>query len=205
MDDFQSHLANGIGCMLLRFSPADAHRIAMAGEYAETVHRGRWRKVSGQPFIVHPIGVATILAEAGFGVDAVIAGLLHDAVEDSTATRADVEGRFGAHVWSLVAGVTNGHCLGSWRERKRHALLRLSGVPADCLAVKCADAIDNVRSISCDLDGFGDVVWQCLRPKPQLKWYFESLLRLFDNRLCDARGQRLVAHFGSQVKAVFGE
>jgi (p)ppGpp synthase/HD superfamily hydrolase len=191
--------------MLRRFDSSDTLRIAEARKYAEAAHRGQRRKVSGQPFVVHPAGVAAILAGAGFGADIVIAGLLHDTVEDGAATRADLESRFGSAVWSLVAGLTNGDCRGSWRERKRRALRRLEGVPPDCLAVKCADALDNLRSIRLDLNRFGDLVWRRLRPRAQLKWYFESLSRLFGASLRDARGKRLAARFHSQVRAVFDE
>jgi len=189
--------------MLRRFDSPDKLRIAEAQSYAEAAHRGQRRKVSGQPFVVHPAGVAAILAGSGFGPDIVIAGLLHDTVEDGAATRADIEGRFGAAVCSLVAGLTNGDCRGSWRERKRRALRRLEGLPPDCLAVKCADALDNLGSIRRDLDRVGNLVWRRLRPRAQLKWYFESLSRLFGARLRGARGRRLAARLRFQVRAVF--
>jgi (p)ppGpp synthase/HD superfamily hydrolase len=188
-----------------RFSDADGRRIAEARQFAAAAHRGQLRKVSGQPYIVHPAGVAAHLAAAGFGADVVIGGMLHDALEDGAATRADLESRFGAIVASLVVGVTNGDCRGSWRERKRRALRRLAGVSADCLAVKCADALDNLDSIRRDLDRYGDLVWHRLRPKAQMRWYFESLSRLFGARLREGRGKLLAARFRSQFRAVFGE
>jgi hypothetical protein len=71
--------------------------------------------------------------------------------------------------------------------------------------VKCADALDNVRSIGRDLKRFGDLVWRRLRSRTQLKWYFESLSRLFGARLRDRRGKRLAARFRAQVRAVFDD
>src|SRR5947207_615937 len=103
----QYHLPNRVYTMLRCFDPPDARRIAEAWEYAIAAHHGQRRKISGRPFVVHPAGVAAILAAAGFGADVVIAGLLHDAVEDGAATRVDIENRFGNVVWLLVAGVTN--------------------------------------------------------------------------------------------------
>lgn len=205
MNDSRPDLPGRTHGILWRFRPSDARRITEAREYAIAAHHGQRRKISGRPFVVHPAGVAAILAAAGFGADVVIAGLLHDAVEDGAATRADIESRFGNVVWSLVAGVTNGDCPGSWRERKCRALRKLEGAATDCLAVKCADALDNVRSIRRDLKRSGDLVWRRLRSRTQLKWYFESLSRLFGARLRDRRGKRLATRFRAQVRAVFDE
>jgi (p)ppGpp synthase/HD superfamily hydrolase len=186
-----------------RFSAFDAGRIAAARKCAEAAHRGAHRKVSGLPYIVHPRGVASILAGAGYDADLVIAGLLHDTVEDGAVEPRDIERQFGAAVAELVASVTNHSGSGSWRERKRRVFAHLAGASPGSLALKCADALDNLRSIRLDLERHGDVVWRRLHPRPQLHWYFRTLSKLFDERLRENLGPRLAASFRDELRAVF--
>ncbi|MFY9262924.1 MAG: bifunctional (p)ppGpp synthetase/guanosine-3',5'-bis(diphosphate) 3'-pyrophosphohydrolase [Arcanobacterium sp.] len=80
-------------------------RLVHAYEVAEMCHRGVTRK-SGEPYITHPVAVATILAELGMDEDTLVAALLHDTVEDTDYTLAQLEKEFGADVALLVDGVT---------------------------------------------------------------------------------------------------
>ena len=77
-----------------------------AAAYAIGKHEGAIRKFSGLPYIVHPIEVASILSAHGADAALVQAGLLHDTVEDTDATIADIEARFGHDVARLVDSVT---------------------------------------------------------------------------------------------------
>jgi GTP pyrophosphokinase len=72
---------------------------------AEIAHRGQSR-VTGEPYITHPLAAAQILADIGIDPVAVTAAILHDVPEDSDFTLEDVEERFGAEVAQLVDGVT---------------------------------------------------------------------------------------------------
>lgn len=87
------------------FSAAEEARIKQADRFALTHHRGQKRK-SGQPYISHPRAVAQYLRTQGADADTIIAGLLHDTVEDTGATIQEVEQIFGADVAMLVDGVT---------------------------------------------------------------------------------------------------
>lgn len=73
--------------------------------YADSEHHGQLRK-SGEPYIIHPLAVADIVADLGLDVDSVVAALLHDCIEDTNATHDDIAKRFGAPVAELVEGVT---------------------------------------------------------------------------------------------------
>ncbi len=84
---------------------ADPTLIVLAHEMAAEAHRGQRRK-TGEPYIHHPVAVARIVAELGLDDVTVAAALLHDAVEDSEFTLADVERQFGAEVAMIVDGVT---------------------------------------------------------------------------------------------------
>jgi GTP pyrophosphokinase len=79
--------------------------IAHAIDFATKAHTGQKRK-SGEPYIIHPLSVAHILVEWGMDVDTVLAGVLHDTVEDTEATLEEIENLFGRDVAFLVDGVT---------------------------------------------------------------------------------------------------
>ncbi|MFN7019162.1 MAG: RelA/SpoT family protein, partial [Fimbriimonadales bacterium] len=87
---------------------ADTSRLVEAYLFAEERHHGQQRK-SGEPYITHPLAVAHILADLQMGVNTVIAGLLHDVLEDTPTTPDELEQRFGATVRQLVEGVSKLH------------------------------------------------------------------------------------------------
>lgn len=76
-----------------------------AVDYAKKAHAGQKRK-SGEPYIIHPLAVAYTLIEWGMDIDTVLAGVLHDTVEDTEATLPEIENLFGRDVAFLVDGVT---------------------------------------------------------------------------------------------------
>ncbi len=90
---------------LSSLAPFMSSRLEQALRFAAVGHQGQVRRSSGVPYVEHVVAVAWILNRAGFDEDVVIAGLLHDLVEDTSATLPDVEQRFGRIVAELVA-----HC-----------------------------------------------------------------------------------------------
>ena len=95
--------------LIKRLADLDKHynlnKVRSAYEYAKEMHNGQKRE-SGEPYITHPLAVATILIDLGMDTDAICAALLHDVVEDTEATYDDVKKKFGADVANLVDGVT---------------------------------------------------------------------------------------------------
>ncbi len=87
---------------------ADTSRIVNAYLFAEERHHGQYRK-NGEPYIMHPLAVAHILADLQLGVNTITAGLLHDVLEDTATTPEELEQQFGATVRKLVEGVTKLH------------------------------------------------------------------------------------------------
>src|SRR5271167_4636223 len=83
----------------------DSELIQKAYDYSFRMHAGQTRK-SGQPYIVHPVGVAGILADLRLDAASVCAGLLHDVVEDTLATTDEIQKEFRVEVAELVDGVT---------------------------------------------------------------------------------------------------
>ena len=85
---------------------ADIDLVRRAYVFAARMHRGQLRK-SGDPYIMHPLEVAAIVAQHNLDAPSVCAGLLHDTVEDTEATFEDVRHQFGAEIASLVKSLTN--------------------------------------------------------------------------------------------------
>lgn len=86
-------------------SETDQETVRRAYELGKRVHENQKRK-SGEPYFTHPISVARTLADLGADRDTIVAGLLHDAVEDTPLTLADIERDFGPTVATLIDGVT---------------------------------------------------------------------------------------------------
>ena len=83
----------------------DTKRLFDAFTYADASHKGQLRK-SGEPYIIHPLAVAEIVADLGLDVDSVISALLHDCIEDTDSTHEEIAKKFGSTVANLVEGVT---------------------------------------------------------------------------------------------------
>ena len=91
---------------VLKYHPStDISMIEKAYKVASEAHEGQKRK-SGEPYIIHPLCVAIILADLELDKETIVAGLLHDAVEDTWMTYEEVEKEFGSEVALLVVGVT---------------------------------------------------------------------------------------------------
>ena len=89
-----------------KYHPSDdISLIEKAYEVARTAHEGQLRK-SGEPYIIHPLYVAIILAGLEMDKETIIAGILHDVVEDTVLTKSQIAERFGSDVALLVDGVT---------------------------------------------------------------------------------------------------
>jgi GTP pyrophosphokinase len=101
--------ADGIDALLRRVkseSPkADLKDIQRAYNFAEASHRGQ-KRVSGEDFIEHPLGVANVLADLGMDTTTLVAALLHDVVEDTELGLEDIEKEFGAEIAGIVDGLT---------------------------------------------------------------------------------------------------
>jgi (p)ppGpp synthase/HD superfamily hydrolase len=120
------------------------------------------RKNKDVPYITHPLTVGLILARADTSEDTIIAGILHDTIEDSVpemkVTREMVKELFGENVAELVDSVSEKTWL-SWEERKAEALARVAIFSHDSLLVKSADLISNGTELVDDHKEFGDEIF----------------------------------------------
>ena len=86
-------------------APEQVDRIREAAEFGASVHKGQ-KRLSGEPFIAHPVAAAAILADLRLDADTIIAAILHDVIEDTPTPKDQLAARFGADVAELVDGVT---------------------------------------------------------------------------------------------------
>lgn len=133
-----------------QFHPkADAELLSRAYETAERLHDGVFRK-SGDPYITHPLAVATIAAEIGMDTTTLVAALLHDTVEDTDYGLEQLTEEFGAEVARLVDGVTklDKVALGAAAEAEtiRKMIVAMAQDPR-VLVIKVADRLHNMRTM----------------------------------------------------------
>lgn len=138
---------------ILEINPKyDIDIISKAYDISEEMHRGQLRK-SGEPYLIHPLAVAEILADLGMDEETIVAGLLHDVVEDTEYTKEELIRDFGAEVELLVDGVTK---LGSLKfeskeerqaENLRKMFLAMSK-DIRVLIIKLSDRLHNLRTIN---------------------------------------------------------
>ncbi len=173
-------------------------------EFAARAHHGQFRKASPLPYIIHPLNVARILIEYGADDDVVIAGTLHDVVEDADVTLAEIHARFGARVAAWVQGMSEPNRQDTWENRKRAMLVAMETAPPQVLLIELADRLDNIREIQKDLAREGEAVWARFnRGRDRQKWLYEQYVALFNRRMENARA--LTTEFERRVRAVFDE
>jgi (p)ppGpp synthase/HD superfamily hydrolase len=166
-------------------------RLNAALMFAARAHRAQLRKGTNVPYIVHPFQVALILKLHGFDEDVVIAGALHDTVEDCGCSVADIAAEFGEEVARLVAGVSetktdDGGARRPWRVRKEEQLAHLAQADSHMAALKAADSLQNCASTVSDLQAHGPGFWDRFNAgATDLVWYYQEVARLVGARLGD--------------------
>lgn len=130
---------------------ADFELIRRAYDYAARAHQGQMRR-SGDPYVVHPLSVASIITELKLDEPSVCAGLLHDAVEDTSATVEDLNEQFGHEVAFLVDGVTKLGKLPYTSRADRQAenfrkMLLAMARDIRVILLKLCDRLDNMRTL----------------------------------------------------------
>lgn len=136
---------------------ADIDIITRAYEKAQLAHREQYR-LSGEPFIIHPLEVAIILANLNLDTDTISAALLHDVVEDTSITINDLKSEFNEEVALLVDGVTK---ISSLKKKSKHIeqaqnlrkMLMATIKDVRVILIKLADKLHNMRTIMFQPEG----------------------------------------------------
>ena len=119
--------------------------------YAERAHAGQRRKVDGAPFIHHPREVAALLYDAGAPDHVIAAGALHDTLEKTTTTIADLRPRFGARIARLVLALTDDERIADHEERKAAAREQAAAAGEEALMILAADKISKARELNLEI------------------------------------------------------
>lgn len=133
--------------------------VRAALEKAREAHAGQVRNGSGgMPYVEHPVAVAALLDEHGYGEEALAAALLHDVVEDSDTTLEELRELFGEAVAGTVGALTDDESIEPYRERKAEHRERVAAAPADALAIYGADKLTNVITLQAAYAEEGEAV-----------------------------------------------
>lgn len=133
--------------------------VRAALERARSDHEGQVRNGSGgMPYIEHPVRVAALLDEQGYGAEALAAALLHDVVEDSETTLDDLRELFGEEVTGMVGALTDDESIDSYKARKAEHRERLAATGTDAMAIYAADKLTNTRTLREAYEDEGDAV-----------------------------------------------
>jgi GTP pyrophosphokinase len=130
---------------------ADLDIVKRAYIYSARVHEGQVR-LSGEPYLSHPLEVAGILADMKLDPESIAAGLLHDVIEDTSATSQEIKELFGPEILHIVSGVSklSGLSFGSSRARQAESIRKMFLAMADdirVILIKLADRLHNMRTL----------------------------------------------------------
>ncbi len=165
--------------------------IFRAIKFVAEAHEGHYRKGTTIPYISHLMNVMKILCENNCETEVIVAGILHDVVEDTPITIDIVERKFGKRVAEIVAGASEREKIQkdtqqkvSWKQRKQNTIDQLKQTRClDTLLVSCADKLDSSRATLQDYREFGEGLWIRFNAgKEEQKWYYKSLAQIFIER-----------------------
>jgi (p)ppGpp synthase/HD superfamily hydrolase len=183
--------------------------LAVAGFY----HKTQKHKGTKIPYMSHLMAVSAIVREAGGTRDQQVAAVLHDVVEDTDATIADIRRLFGSNVAKIVRACSDTETLPKppWLSRKQRYIRHLARVPNDVILVSLADKVHNARCILADYQHEGSRLWTRLNKESmgaagQL-WYYRELVSAFAIRRQDLapKSRYLVASLAGVVATLEAE
>lgn len=175
-----------------------------AVEFATRAHAGQYRKGTRIPYVIHPLRVGQTLIEVDATAEVVAAAILHDTLEDTAVTTAEIARQFGEPVALLVQAVSEPDRRAAWEVRKRHTIASVRVASAPALLILCADKLDNVRSMSRGESRLGPPFWERFqRPKAAQAWYYRGVSSALAERADGEPLGSLVATLRGEVEALF--
>lgn len=183
----------------------DAKLLNKAVTYATKMHKGQLRKGKPVPYITHPLEVMSILYRMGADSDLMVAGLLHDVVEDTDATYEDIAVKFGRDIASLVAAHSEDKAK-PWRERKEENFRAIAAAEDKRVRLLVmADKLANMRDIAQDYAELGDRLWERFNAgKEEQKWYYTKSAEVLKPVAANAQAAWAYEEYAKLVRSVFG-
>lgn len=169
--------------------------------FATQAHQGQKRKGSGLDYICHPLEVLQILTQCNASLPVLIAGALHDTIEDTPVTAQQIHDIFGPQVTALVLHHSEDKGK-SWKERKTAAIREAQLGTPDCKLLIAADKVSNLRSTAVAYQRLGESLWQRFHAgKSQIAWYYRSILEAVE----DLKQQPNTAELYDEMKQLYEE
>ena len=186
--------------------PLDTTLLDHAIVFAVKAHAGTERRGKGYPYIVHPMEAVEIVATMTADQELLAAAALHDTVEDTEVTVAQIRAEFGERIASLVADESEEMPIGvteeaSWHDRKRSAIDRLSKASLDAKMVALGDKLSNMRASARDYARQGDALWNLFHAKGRKdhEWHYRGLA----DALRELEGTSAFQEFERLINQVF--
>lgn len=153
-------------------------------ERAAVLHRTQKRKGVDTPFVVHPFAVGFLLSSYTDEEDTVVAGFLHDVLEDVEGYSYDMMCKeFSQNIADIVQGVTHS-TEDNWQVRTQAYLTQLEAGRQESVMVSCADKIHNILSSLEGVERDGDKFWDLFSAeKEEYLWFYKEVLRIAEARL----------------------
>ena len=175
-------------------------------EFAAEAHDGQMRKSTSVPYISHPFAVAAMLQNQGCEEHVIIAGLLHDTVEDTRVTIDDIRHEFGARVADIVNIVTEPNKSIPWKERKRYMIDTIKSANSDAKCVICADKLHNLMSMMHAYETLGEKLWERFgKGYQEQKWYYMAMLVSLPHNFAEHDQKPMFYQYEKRVYKFFKE
>lgn len=180
-------------------------KIQKAIRRASLLHEGQKRKCDGSPYITHLFGVALILSHYVSDEDVVVAGILHDVLEDVPTEKYDgakMQKEFGNRIYAIVKEVTEDKDPEEdrtksevlWIKRKQRYIDNLKNDSHEALLVAAADKIHNLLSMLESYEKYGEEIWQHFKaPRDRRIWFYREVFAVISARLTHPIVQELAA------------
>lgn len=182
----------------------DSTLLDKAIKYAVDAHSGTERQGKGFPYIVHPMEAMAIVATMTNDQELLAAATLHDVVEDTDVTAADIDLEFGSRIAKLAVTENDNFTVGvstsdSWHSRKQAAMDRLRDASIDAKMMALGHELSNMRAIAADHAELGDELWKCFHtPDAAEHGYYRGIA----DSLSDLAGTRAYREFVSLIDEV---
>lgn len=184
-------------------------KVSEAIQFATIAHSGMCRKRDKTPYILHPLEAAVIVSTMTSDEDIISAAVLHDVVEDTPVTMAELTEKFGERVATLVSSETEDkreHLspVDTWQIRKEESLEVLKNADnTDISILWLGDKLANMRSFYRQWKAEGDAIWQNFNQKDpsRQKWYYTSIAE-YTSALKEHAAWK---EYNELVKIIFGK